>query len=179
MFSAKNLSEMVQVFSFAGKIGTPNETFLSLDWFLQDREIKLFAPSNSLLMPFFSLILPVVLWGGISLVFLIAKFIVFWIRPSYNYDTKRYIVVSSISILFLLHPNLTLEGLSAFQWIKIDDGDFRMKIHMEFGCFSREHVLWAILTGLPILLIWVISMPVLALYILIKNRHRLGKHSQY
>ena len=36
-------------------------------------------------------------------------------------------------------------------------------------CYSKDHIFWCMVLGLPILLFWVIFMPVLALILLIKN----------
>lgn len=45
-----------------------------------------------------------------------------------------------------------------------------MREHMEYDCYSAEHMFWAAAVGLPMVGVWVIGMPLLALVILIKNR---------
>jgi predicted outer membrane repeat protein len=174
-FSSSIPGNFTSIFSQTDKFVSPSETFLSFDCFIENYEIKEFAPSNKIFKLFLFMFLPLFLIVGVAILCFVLKPIVKKIKPNIDYDTKRYIVVSVISIIFLLHPNLTLESLSMFQWIKVDEGHHRMKMHMEYEWFSKEHIFWACLIGLPILLIWAIMMPAIALAILIKNRTILGR----
>ena len=45
-----------------------------------------------------------------------------------------------------------------------------MKQHMDYDWYSNDHLLWAFAIGIPILVVWVIGMPLIALVILIKYR---------
>lgn len=44
---------------------------------------------------------------------------------------------------------------------------------MEYKCFSSQHLIWAFGVGLPMLIVWVIGVPSIALFILIKYRKEL------
>ena len=62
-----------------------------------------------------------------------------------------------------------------FLCTEIDDGDSRMMYHLEYSCYSLDHIKWIALVALPILTIWVIGFPMMALIILIRNRQNLQK----
>lgn len=44
---------------------------------------------------------------------------------------------------------------------------------MEYDCYSAEHMFWAAAVGVPMVGVWVIGMPLIALIVLIKNRKHL------
>ena len=123
------------------------------------------------------MLLPIILILFISLGILILKFIRHAINPESSFDLKRAIVVSLIGIIFLFHPTLTSESLSVFLCNQIDENDYRMTHYMEYKCYSSEHLLWATLVGLPILIVWVFGSPLIAFIILTKNRHKLDDWS--
>lgn len=133
----------------------------------------MFAPSNSLFKLFLYSLLPLALLLGAIVVILIYRWVMYFIRPNGHYDVKRYIGISFIGIVFLFHPTMIYQSLNVFQCVDIDDGVSKMRIHMEYDCYSRSHILWSAFVGLPMLVVWVIGMPALALLILFKNRKNL------
>lgn len=44
---------------------------------------------------------------------------------------------------------------------------------MDYDCYSSEHLLWAALIAIPMMIVWVIGFPILAFIILYKKRHTL------
>ena len=48
-----------------------------------------------------------------------------------------------------------------------------MRQHMDYEWYSSNHLLWAFAIGFPVLVVWVIGMPLIALIILIKYRAHL------
>ena len=78
-----------------------------------------------------------------------------------------------ICIISFLHPVLALESLRLFQCIQIDDNDHRMLLHMEYKCYSAEHMFWATTLGLFIMLTWVFGIPLTVLCLLIKYKNKL------
>ena len=172
-FNVKVPSTFTGFFSQLDRISSPNETFFSFDCFIDDYEIKFFAPSNSLLKIFLLMLLPIILFAWIAIGIILLRFILNLIKPEKSFELKRSIVVSTICILFLFHPKLTSESLSVFLWSKVNDSDFRMTHHMEYKCYSWSHISWAIFVGLPILIFWVIGLPAYAFYVLTKHRNEL------
>jgi hypothetical protein len=90
---------------------------------------------------------------------------------------KRNIVISLISVIFLLHPTLTRSSLSIFQCIEIDKNDQRVLLDLDMDCYSSEHLMWCGILSVPILIVWVFGSPIIALLILIKHRKRLEEIS--
>jgi len=58
--------------------------------------------------------------------------------------------------------------------VDISDDDVRVIADLRMKCFSNEHLLWCILFGVPIILIWSIGIPLTAFFILYTNRHDLN-----
>jgi hypothetical protein len=164
-------SGFTSIFTEVGNLSSPSQPFLSFDCFAQDYEISAFAPSNQLFKSFLYSLLPLILiliaWSFI----LGLKLVLNLIKSNRKLETKRCIIISIICIIFLLHPTLTFESLRLFECKQIDENSYRMKRHLEYGCFSSEHLLWLASVGIPIMIVWVIGMPLFALWVLIKNRN--------
>ena len=114
-FSFKFPATVSNAFNPISNIGATSNVFLSFDWFVTDLEIKGPFPSNE--------IFKVVLTGILPLTLLIA-FIVIWmiVRFTYNSftpDFKRNIVISFISVVFLLLKeilNLKIKFISLIKY---------------------------------------------------------------
>lgn len=77
--------------------------------------------------------------------------------------------------MFLFHPTITYQALRVFQCIEIDDKDSRMLMHMDYKCYSTDHIKWILGVGLPLLVIWVIGIPSIGFIILFKNKANLQR----
>ena len=113
-----------EVFAPANMIGSSSESFVSLDCFIQGSEMNAFAPNATIFKIFLIALLPLILILVYSLMWIIMHLAF----KTYFKDAKRYVVVSIIVILFLLHPALTRSGLSLFQCVKVGDNDFRVRV---------------------------------------------------
>ena len=123
-FDANFPNSINDIFEPSNIIGSSSESFISLECFINGSNMNAFAPNVVVFKIFLIALLPLalillysVMWTILHLVF--CKFFK---------DIKRYIVVSTIVILFLLHPALTRSGLSIFQCVRVDDDDFRVKV---------------------------------------------------
>jgi hypothetical protein len=152
------------------RVGSSSETLLSFDCFARDSKITLFAPSSPVLKTFFTGISPILLFIGIFITFMILHLVF----PKYFKDFKRNVAVSTITIVFLLHPTLTSTALGMFQWIEIDDGVSQVRIDLEMKWYSLEHISWWFFVAVPMLVVWVFGCPLLALLALYKHRNRLN-----
>ena len=90
--------------------------------------MRLFAPSNEIFKAFLTIFLPIVL---------ISIFVLLWvtlrlISPAMFGGWKRNSIISIICTLFLLHPNITKQALGLFECIDVGEGDFRMRMHMDY-----------------------------------------------
>lgn len=86
----------------------------------------MFAPSNGMfkvfltgLLPLGLILLAVLVWGCL---YLISK-------KRFN-DVLRNIVVTSIVLIFLLHPTLTKVGLEIFQCVLVDENLYVARLDM-------------------------------------------------
>ncbi|CAI2362327.1 unnamed protein product [Moneuplotes crassus] len=180
-------SSFTNSFSFMNRVSSPDETFFSFDCFINDYEIKLFAPNNALfkltLYIFFPLIMIAaifLLFGTIRVCHEMIKYIKReWFDRNVSrgalFDFKRSMIVSMICIIFLFHPTLIVKSLSMFLCTEIDEGDSRMTHHLEYQCYSWDHCKWILIVALPTMAIWVFGFPLFALWILIKNREKLDQ----
>jgi hypothetical protein len=172
-FNIKLPGSFSNVFSQSERFGSPNESFFSFDWFIEDYEIKGFAPSNSLFKVFLFSLLPVILIIVVTISLLIFVWISKLVKKDKTYDMKRFVGVSFISIVFLFHPTMAFSALNVLQWSEIDENDSRMRLHMEYKWYSAEHMLWCIFIALPMLAVWVIGMPLSAFLVMYKYRGNL------
>ena len=46
-------------------------------------------------------------------------------------------------------------------------------MHIDYDCYSTEHVIWIMMIAVPGLIVWVLGIPIFAFIILYKNRHNL------
>ena len=137
-FDANFPNTINDIFSPANMIGSSSESFVSIDCFIQGSDMNAFAPNSTIfkifliaLLPLILIVLYCIIWTMMHLVF-----------KKHFQDIKRYIIVSIIVILFLLHPALIRSGLSIFQCIKVDENDFRAKVDINMKCYSGEHIKW-------------------------------------
>ena len=79
--------------------------------------------------------------------------------------------------MFLILPTLIDIGLSLFQWIEIDTGDFRVSADLDIICYSPQHIFWWFMLSIPILVVWVFGTQILILLYLFKHRKELNSVS--
>jgi len=99
------------------RVGQSSEVFLSFDCFVSDYEIKGPFPSNAFFKLFLIIFLPFIIFFCVALIWVI----VYSIKRKWVKSMERYLVISFLSIVFLLHPKLAQEGFSIFRCVKIDD----------------------------------------------------------
>jgi len=149
----------------AKNVGDSSSAFLSFDCFVTDYEIKGPFSSSTFFKLFLLIWLPILLFILVAIIW----FIVYYIKPSWVKNLTRYLIISFISIVFLLHPRLAQSGISVFRWVEIDKSIFKVRIDTDVGWYSAEHLKWCALLGLPILVIWVAGMPLIALILMYRN----------
>ena len=163
--SASLPTDLTIVFSPVRKIGNSSETFLSFDCFISDYEVTGPFGSNPVFKLFLLAFLPILLFGLVALIWLL----VYKIKKTLVKDMVRYLVISFVSIVFLLHPKLTEQSINSFRCVKIDEGVKIARMDSDIECYSSTHLKWWFLVSLPILLIWVITLPIVSLVIIYKN----------
>ena len=172
-FNVEYPSILINALGPVNQVGSSSQAFLSFDWFITDTQLKGPFPSNSFFKLFLTGVLPFALIGLISLIWVWVRLI----KPSLMKNLTRNIVISFISIVFFLHPRLASTSISIFEWVKIDEGIYKVRIDTSMDWYSGEHIYWWFLLGVSILTFWVISLPLFALILLFKNIHR-GENSK-
>jgi hypothetical protein len=170
-FSVQMPDNFTSVFAQVERVSSSNETFFSFDCFIEDYQVKVFAPSNSLFKLFLYFFLPIALIAGVGAVLLLMK--AFYAYKGKSFDFRRALGVSMICIVFLFHPTITIHSLNVFQCNQIDENDSRMTKHLTYRCYSSEHLTWASLIGIPNLFVWVVGCPVFSLIFITRHRHSL------
>ena len=175
-FDMKYPTTISDIFIPFNQIGS-SEVFLSFDCFISDYNITGPFPSNKIFKVFLTAILPIVLLIIFSSIWVMLRVI----RREFVPDLRRNIVISFISIVFLLHPRLVQNSIVMFQCVMIDNGDTRANADLEVQWFSPSHIKWIFAIAFPILVIWVFAMPILALVLLFKSfkKHKNNKMMQY
>ena len=170
-FNMKFPPILVQIFYPLQKIGASSEAFLSLDWFFRDASIKGFTPSTAMFKVFLTGMLPLflIIVAAIVWVLLYATF------KKWFKDLKRNLIVTIIVIIYLLHPTITKVSFEIFQWIRVDESEYRAKLDLSIKWFSFEHMKWGLILGFPMIIIWIIGCPVSVAIILFKNRKNLSE----
>ncbi len=69
-------------------------------------------------------LLPIVLFLLVTVIWVLLKAI----KPSYVKSLERNLVISFISVLFLLHPTITEQSLELFRCVEIDDDISRARL---------------------------------------------------
>ena len=168
-FNVKFPVSLSDIFGFVDTIGSSSDAFLSYDWFFNSAKVTGFTPSVDLFKVLLTGLLPLILFWACALIFVALYF-------SWNSrfgNIKLNLIISLIWIIFLLHPTITRSSLLVFECITVDTNDKRMKLYMEYKWYSQNHFFWIAWVAFPILFVWVIGAPLLALGILYKHRKTL------
>jgi hypothetical protein len=86
--------------------------------------------------------------------------------------TKRYIIVSTIVVMVILHPTLTRQSLFLFMCTDIEGQPYLRK-DVQLPCYNPEHLYYCIFVGVPGIIGYVIGTPVLTYFVLYRRRHKL------
>ncbi|CAI2360413.1 unnamed protein product [Moneuplotes crassus] len=148
--------------------GGSTDALLSFDCFIEDSEANSMFNSNSIFKLFLMTFLPIILFFIIAVMWVIIK----WVKPAWCTNIKRALVISFITVVFVLHPKLTEKSISLFKCIEIDEGYKVARIDTNLECFSPTHLKWCIIVGAPIILVWVIACPLIAYIVIFRERKK-------
>jgi len=63
-------------------------------------------------------------------------------------DTKRYLIVSILVAMVVLHPTLTRQSLFMFMCVKIENGTYLRK-DVQLECYTEQHITNLLMVGIP------------------------------
>ena len=157
---------MSQISGGFDTFGSTSDTYLSYDWFISGLQYTGFAPSVDIFKIVLTGLVPVALF----VVYLLIWTVLYFMFNKWFSNLKRNLAISGICIVYMLHPTITKSCLRIFECTQVDANDRRMTLYMDYKCYSFDHVFWMLTVAIPMLTIWVIGAPWLALVILYKNR---------
>lgn len=147
--------------------GGSSDTFLFYDCLFENQNMNFIFNSSEVLKVFLLFFLPFILFALIGGIWLI----LYNINKAFVPNLKRSLIISFITIVFLLHPLLATESIGMFDCVQIDHDIKAAAIDPNTGCFSWTHIKWITLTAVPIIIVWVISCPVIALILIYRDNH--------
>lgn len=118
----------------------------------------------SAITPILIFLLIIVIWS--------IGFAIFW---KYKKYFRKCVLTSIITVMLLLHPTLTESAFTLYLCKDLDDAGVRLEADLSIECWTNSHYTWSLLIGIPILIVWVIGMPVTAFILLFINKKRLDE----
>ncbi|CAI2378011.1 unnamed protein product [Moneuplotes crassus] len=161
-------SIIISIFGPAKTFGGSAGVFMSFDCFISDTEVTGPFESNAIFKLFLLAFLPLVLFCAVSIIWLI----LYLINRKWVKDLKRSLIISLITVIFILHPKLTERSISIFRCVSIDEDVQVVSIDTNIGCYSYTHIKWSLLIAMPMIIIWVISCPLIVLILILKGKHQ-------
>ncbi|CAI2361155.1 unnamed protein product [Moneuplotes crassus] len=165
-------STVITIFIPFKAFGGSTDAFLSFDCFLDQSQLKGPFGSNSVFKLFLLMFLPIILFIIVSLMWVVT----YLIRKKWAPNMKRNLIITFITIVFILHPKIAERSINIFRCIEIDENTKVALIDTKIICYSYTHLKWCIIVALPILLIWVTACPLIALILMYKNKKKMGDY---
>ena len=81
-------------------------------------------------------------------------------------NAPKKFVLSVVVVLYLLHPGITFTSFALFNCRELDSGEYYLVKDLQVRCWESQHYKYAFGLGVPMLLFWVIGIPVLGFIVL-------------
>eukprot|EP00347_Sterkiella_histriomuscorum_P017693 403348360 len=158
-----NLKKFLESISFIAK---SSEIILSVDCFVRDNGISIHPVFIKMVI---ACIFPIIAISAALLFWLIWKLI------RRNTKVVTNLITSIIIVIFISLPPITSITFAIFNCVEIfNDGDTFLALDMNIQCWQDQHSYYANSFGIPIIIIWVLGLPLIALVILILRRNQLN-----
>ena len=158
--------QFYQLFSPVQTMASSSDTILSFDCFIEDVKIGIIQQSEYLSKTLISCLLPL----GVYLIFILIFGLLKLIRKQSNF--LRNIVISFITILYFFYPTLTEKVIGLFHCTTIENSS-RFTDDLELECWKGIHLNFATFLGIPMIIIWVLGIPILGITFLVINRKKI------
>ena len=101
------------------------------------------------------------------------------IFPSEVTNLYSKISISNVALLSFMWPSIVKETFEIFACQNVCDDDFTfLRADLDVKCFHGMHLLFALVVGVPMLLLYVIGLPIGSLYRVSKVQHALSELQQ-
>lgn len=154
-----------KMFQMQGRATGGSEQLISVDCFLQGEIEPYYAKLVILaLIPFLCFVFSGIFWTV-------------WGKMKKSENLKAKLIGSMIVQLFFFQPTLVKYNFSMFNCTELAPGQYYMTEDMSISCWKSDHLTYTLSVALPSLIIWCISVPVLLVILLYKNRSKLDNIS--
>jgi hypothetical protein len=157
-------SYMTDTFTPVNSVQGSMGMLISFDCMLQGYKFEQFAGSIDIfkivltgIFPFLFLILYLVLWSSLTPL------------KYFRRTFKRNIAVSLIITFFFLYPSITSNTFRLFKCFELDQGVSRLQMDMNLECWGKDHLFFALSAGVPMIVLWIIGIPVIGFLVLTFN----------
>ena len=151
-----------EMFSDQSKVGGSSDRLFSIDCFIGDKANPYYAKLILLSM------IPLVF----GLILLLAWLV--WGKLKKSICLKEKIIGSIAVQLFFFQPSLIRYNFSMFNCIELNSGEYYLTQDMSIECWKTEHLIYSLTVVIPSILIWCISIPIILVIILYKNKSKLS-----
>ena len=73
----------------------------------------------------------------------------------------------------MVYPSLIAVAFDLFNCYEIEADEEWLLNDLSIRCWEKDHLFWALLIGIPSIILWVIGIPFVGLYTLRKNKETL------
>ena len=102
---------------------------------------------------------------------------VFWkARSCFNTNTRDLrlnLTLSVVVVLFMVYPSLIIMFFDLFNCYEIKQGESWLINDLQLRCWTYDHLIWALLIGIPAIIFWVIGIPFIGFRVLRRQRDTL------
>ena len=147
-------------------IASSQFSYLSMDCLIADTAIVQMLPSIRFFKAFAFAFVPIF---AVIVLFLAWKLITMCLGKDSQYLIGNYIM-SYIVFYFLIYPTLVTLSFNLFNCRELDTDKFLMLIDLSIPCWDNAHTTWAFMLGLPMVLVWVVGLPLFAFNVLRKYK---------
>ena len=127
-----------------------------------------------------------VFWALVPLLLIVACIVIWYllackcIKKEQNYNVKSRIQTSIVALLYLIHPSLCSQAFKLLSCRSVcDSSEQFLHIALDEQCWVGRHQIYVLSLALPMLIIYVLGMPICAIYACyrVKNRALVRKKS--
>ena len=116
------------------------------------------------MLPLVSVMLLCLFWG-----------IVYVFKRRNKEKIKKNLTLSVVVVLFLIYPTMITTSFGLFNFKELNKGEQWLLRDLQVECWNSDHKKWAFVIGIPIIIFWVIGIPLVGVRILYRRRQVLDE----
>ena len=113
-------------------------------------------------MPLIAILLLCIFWG-----------IVYLLRKSSSQNVRKNLTLSIVTVLFLIYPSMISISFGLINCYELNPGERWLLRDLQIRCWSGDHYRWVYIIAIPMILFWVIGIPLLGFRMIFKRRKEL------